>query len=534
MTLARTYLCVTLLVTGCISIPEAKTTSDSATETSPIKNVILMIGDGMGPQQISLAYYYAKYAKNSPYQNEQLMLHQLMNRCNVGLLSTNAYQSIVADSASSATQMALGVESRSEMIGLDADGNPQKSVLELAKEKGMSTGLVSDTRLTHATPASFNAHVMHRSQENDIALQMVEGSADIMLSGGYRHFLPRTVSQPGTRTHRYWKSRLPLGYKLTSKRTDDLDLARHAESRGYELALTKSELDACTGDKVLGLFAPSGMPDGIAMKQARLDPDRETPTLQEMTMHAVNRLAKNPNGFFLMIEGGQIDWAAHANDAGTMLHQMLDFDESVKAVYEWAKDRQDTVVIVTADHETGAFGLSYSKYDIPSGTDLAEQTHRPNFNVGRYETLDRLYQQKKSFHQIFKDFDRLPKKQQKPEVLADMVNESLAFHISVQDARMILRTKTNEYYDRNHQYLSTAEVPAIGDFDAFYVYGKDDRSALLARAISRQQQIVWATGTHTATPVPVIVIGPKHAQQAFEGLHRNYWVGQKIKDFLHL
>lgn len=132
-------------------------------------------------------------------------------------------------------------------------------------------------------------------------------------------------------------------------------------------------LEKAQGDKLLGLFANSGMYDGITYSQTKNDPDRKEPTLKEMTDKALEILSKDKDGFFLMVEGGQIDWAGHSNDAGSMLHEMIKFDETVNAVYQWAKDRDDTLIIVTADHETGSFGFSYSGYNLPKRKNVQEK-----------------------------------------------------------------------------------------------------------------------------------------------------------------
>ncbi len=141
---------------------------------------------------------------------------------------------------------------------------------------------------------------------------------------------------------------------LKSKRKDERNLLTEAQQQGYSLAFNRDMLENAKGEKVLGLFAYSGMNDGIAYSHSKNDPKRTQPSLKEMTEKALDVLSKDKDGFFLMVEGGQIDWAGHSNDAGTMLHELIKFDEAVNSVYEWAKGREDTLVIVTADHETGS------------------------------------------------------------------------------------------------------------------------------------------------------------------------------------
>ncbi len=270
-------------------------------------------------------------------------------------------------------------------------------------------------------------------------------------------------------------------------------------------------LNDANGDKLLGLFSYSGMDDGIAYSNKKADAKRTQPSLKEMTEKAIDVLSKDKDGFFLMVEGGQIDWAGHSNDAGTMLHEMIKFDEAVESVYQWAKDRDDTIVIVTADHETGSFGFSYSSQNLPkpqkrSGEAFAKRDYAPNFNFGSFDILDGLYNQKQSYYGMISQFQKLDKSQQTPQKLAEIVNQNSAFPITAEQAENVLASKPNPYRLAQHKYLAEENVPAINDFDAFFPY--NDRGNLLAREQATGQNIVWGTGTHTHTPVNVFAWGP--------------------------
>ena len=160
-----------------------------------VKNIILLIGDGMGPQQIGLLQEYAMRAPQSIYQGKPTAFEKFAEVSTIGVSMHGPGESLVVDSACSATQLATGVVSNSEMIGLDIDGNRVETILEKAKRLGKKTGLVSDTRITHATPAAFASHQLHRSMENKIAEEMIEtATVDLLLSGGLRHFLPADYS----------------------------------------------------------------------------------------------------------------------------------------------------------------------------------------------------------------------------------------------------------------------------------------------------------------------------------------------------
>ncbi|WP_255611536.1 alkaline phosphatase [Marinobacterium arenosum] len=500
-----------------------------------IRNLILMIGDGMGPQQIGLLESYARKAPHSIYQGKPTAITQIAKDGVTGFSMTNPQGALVVDSACSATQLALGIETGSEVIGIDADGNSVETILEKAKRLGKATGLVSDTRLTHATPAAFAAHQPHRSLENEIAVQMLEVGPDVMLSGGIRHWIPKSTNDKGA-VYQALQEQTGGTVKLKSKRKDDRNLLSEAADKGYQLAFNRAQLDQANG-KVLGLFAYSGMMDGIQYSQTRDDASRVQPTLKEMTMKALDILAKDEDGFFLMIEGGQIDWAGHNNDAGTMLHEMLKFDETVQYVYEWVQGRDDTMVVITADHETGSFGLSYSAANLPeaekrSGPAFANRDYKPNFNFGSFELMDKLYAQNASFPKMMAQLHALPKEQQNAANLAKVINENNAFQVTEAQAARILKTTANPFLKKDHKYMSAERLPQVDDFQAFFVYGEEIHHNLIGRALAEQQNVVWGTGTHTHTPVNVIAWGPEQVTKPLSGLMHHAELGSYMMDLV--
>ncbi len=504
--------------------------------SAEIKNVILLIGDGMGPQQVGLLETYARLAPHSIYQGADTALQTLAKNGRTALSLTHPSDAIVVDSACSATQLAIGKDAPSEALGVDYQGNPQETVLEKAKRLGKATGLVSDTRLTHATPAAFAAHQPHRSLENEIAEQMLEIGPDVMLSGGLRHWIPMHINDKGA-AYQALDKRTGGTIKLKSKRKDNKDLLARAESNGYQLAFNRGQLDQSSGDKLLGLFAASGMADGIRHSRADKTDLSGQPSLKEMTAKAIATLQQDNDGFFLMIEGGQIDWSGHNNDTGTMLHEMLKFDETLAYVYDWVKDRDDTVVIVTADHETGSFGFSYSAANIPSPANLPgkifeDRPYQPNFNFGSPKVLDAIYNQKQSFTDQMAEFYTLTNAEQTAANLARLVNRNNDFTITEAQAVNILATHDNPYYLEDHKYLSAKTLPRVKDFPAFYVYGKEIHLDLIGRELAEQQNVVWGTGTHTNTPVSVMAYGPEQAIKPIAGLMHHSDLGAVIMDMI--
>lgn len=512
----------------------AASSPESQASAGKIKNVIMMIGDGMGPQQVGLLQDFATHSKTDIYKNRETALKLFANSGQVAFSSTTPVGGLVVDSACSATQLATGKPALSEVVGLDIDGNSTETILEMAKAAGKSTGLISDTRITHATPAAFASHQAHRSMENEIAVDMLENNVDVMLGGGLRYWIPQGSSNASADLVTLIDE--PT-VKIKSKRKDDRNLLTQAQTAGYELAFNADQLDAVEGGKVLGLFSYNAMLDGISYTACKKADSCIQPSLADMTTKALDILSKDEDGFFLMIEGGQIDWAAHNNDAGDMLHQLLKFDESIQAVYDWVEDRNDTLVVITADHETGGFSFSYSRKDIPEA-DMsivgdafveANRDYKPNFNFANPDLLDKLYAQKKDFYNIwYQAGGDLGDVEPTSVDLLNAINGNTEFTITQADADRILEHEVNEYQEADHKYLAATEFPKVDDFEEFYVYGEEVHLNLIGRALAKHQNTVWSTGTHTHTPVQVIAWGPKEAQQRFNGLMNHVEVGAQL------
>ncbi|MGZ8241400.1 MAG: alkaline phosphatase [Methylobacter sp.] len=498
----------------------------------------MIIGDGMGPQQVGLLLSYARQAPHSIILNRTTALDRMMEQGRLGISMTYTANTLVTDSAASATQLATGKFAGAEMLGLDKDGNAQENIVEKARRMGKATGLVSDTRITHATPAAFAAHQTHRSHENNIPEDLLATGADVMLSGGLSYWIPEQANDGKSLIHQQLVRATGNNVEIKSSRKDAKNLLNIAQQKGYTLAFNNQQLQQANG-KTLGLFADSGMQNGIVETQQRNDARHAQPTLSEMSAQALKILDRNERGFFLMIEAGQIDWASHRNDTGLLLHEMLRFNDTLNTVLDWAANRQDTLVIVTADHETGGFGFSYSGENIPKphqlpGGAFADGTlFQPNFNFGNPELLDKLYAQRLSYRDIFAQFDALPKDQQTSLKLTELVNRFTAFKITEAQAVKILTTENNPFYKAGHVSLGEKIVPKMEVNGAFFVNQKETRENLLAQAVASSQQVVWATGTHTSTPVYVFVSGPEQTLRPFAKILHHTQLGQLAIAALH-
>ncbi|MBN21437.1 MAG: alkaline phosphatase [Bdellovibrionaceae bacterium] len=502
----------------------------SCEKKESVKNYIYIIGDGMGPQQLGLLWSYAKYAASSPYSDKETWSEKMIKESRMTLSLTNAYHVLTTDSAASATQMASGKKTRPEIVGADYQGDSVESILEIAKSKGLKTGLVSDTRMTHATPAGFGAHEVHRKMENEIASDLIENKIDVLFSGGIRHWIPKDIKKE--RNHfEELKVKTFNRFKIKSKRKDNRNLLKEAEEVGYQVALSKSDLKKIKMTPVLGLFSFGSMPSGIAEERHE---NPNIPRLEELTKKALS-LLENKNGFFLMVEAGQIDYASHNNDAGALLHEMLKFDQVVQTVYSWAKEREDTVVIITADHETGGFGMSYSSFEIPKpipleGNIFKGKDYQPRFQFGKMDQLDLMAKQTKTLEEIYQSWVNLKKKDQTVSYLKKIIFESTGLLLKNEELKSILKREKNNYFYEGHPTLGGKTYPQVNHLKEYYVYGEETFKNLMGHALAKYQGVTWATGTHTHTPVPLIVWGPSRIKDQFKSIsHTTVWGKQMIE-----
>lgn len=295
----RFYL-LTVIVFGALFFGTAQ-------DNSP--NIILMIGDGTGLTQIT-AGMYANGNKTN-----------LESFPTIGLAKTHSSNSLVTDSAASGTAMASGVKTINGAIGISTGNIKSKSILEYSKEQAYTTGLIATSSIVHATPASFYAKVVSRKKYQDIALQLSQSEVDYFIGGGKKHF---------------------------TKRDDKRDLLE--EMQNWSFAKNLKAFDEAT-DEHVGYFTNNDEPERIL--------DGRKPALDQATKSMLNKLSqKDENPFFLMVEGSQIDWGGHANELDYVVSEFLDFDKAIGVAVAFVKENPNTLLIVTADHETGGLGIT--------------------------------------------------------------------------------------------------------------------------------------------------------------------------------
>ena len=297
-----------------------------AVQEGKAKNLILMVADGMNMGTLSLANHYKKRTTGSGTAWMELYGRPGVRR---GLMETWSANSLVTDSAAAGSAWGIGERVNNGSINVTPDGRRPVPAWVRAKQAGKLTGLVTTTRMSHATPASFAANVDHRDEEDRIAEQYLERGVDVVLGGGSEHFAPE-------------------------KRKDGKDLWKRYGKQGYTVLRERAALRAGLGgsERVLGIFGEDHLPYALDLEhEAELR--QQVPSLGEMTEAALERLERGRDGFVLMVEGGRVDHAGHANDAAGILREQLAFDDAVAAGRRFVEKNPETLLIVTTDHGTG-------------------------------------------------------------------------------------------------------------------------------------------------------------------------------------
>ncbi len=295
------------------------------------KNIIFFIGDGMGLAVTDIARIVLK-GKEGYLEFETAPY--------IGITKTYSSDTLVTDSAAAGTALATGHKTNKGWLGMTPDGKIARNIMEAAKEQKKSIGAVTTVTISHATPAAFLAHVDSR-YEGDIVNQYAEKKyMDVLFGGGINYFVPQK--------------------EKFSRRKDNRDIFKEFQESGYDILKNKADLEKAQAKngKMLGVFTPADLPYYL---------DRDiypSPSLKDLTSKAIEVLSRNEEGFFLMVEGGKIDWACHGHDIGAAIYEIYDMDEAVKAALEYLKKEPETLIILTADHETGGVGLSTGDYKI--------------------------------------------------------------------------------------------------------------------------------------------------------------------------
>ncbi|HEX9277405.1 MAG TPA: alkaline phosphatase, partial [Casimicrobiaceae bacterium] len=317
----RWWLLVVVLSTFAGAADMAACAEGAATP----RNIIILFADGVAATQWELGRYSARVLRNQSFAATDVVFRDGA----FGLLSTDSRNALVTDSAAAASAMSTGVKVDNFAVSMTPDGKAPRTAMEAAKSAGRKIGLVTTAEIYDASPAAFSVHAKNRSDAQSIVDQYLAMELDVLVGGGRDYFLPK--SAPG------------------GKRSDGKDMIAAFEQKGYRIARDTRELKNADGAKLLGLFADEDMSFEIDR-----DPAKE-PSMAEMARAALKALSSaSPNGFVLFVENENTDTAGHLNDAAGVMRALWAFDEALKVALDFrSKAPNDTLVIVTGDHETG-------------------------------------------------------------------------------------------------------------------------------------------------------------------------------------
>lgn len=407
-------------------------------QTDSVKNVILLIPDGQSVGGTTLARWYNG---GKPLAVDEMAC---------GLVRTYSSDAAIADSAPSGTAMATGFKSHTGFVGVLPDVNsmpgmnplakgderkPIASVLEAAQLAGKSTGIIATSEIMHATPADFTAHDPSRKNYDNLSEQQVYQDIDVVLGSGEKYFTKEV-------------------------RGDGEDLVSEIKNLGYDYVTSIEEMNSSDSEKIWGMFAPVDMAYDFDR-----DPSKE-PSLAEMTSKAISTLSKNENGFFLLVEGSKVDWAAHANDPIGVISDTLAFDDAVKVALDFAKKDGNTVVISVTDHGNGGITIG---------------------NTATDSNYDKLH--------IDEYIEPLKKATLTGEGVEKLLNDDRSNIVEVM----------SKYYGVDD--LTEEEIKAIKDTEA------GSLNYTVGPIISKRANIGWTTTGHTGEDVPLYIYAPSNCEK---------------------
>jgi alkaline phosphatase len=440
----------------------------SAAELKPVKYVFLFIGDGMSIPQRMMAEEYLKKT-----QNTGLRINAMPQQA---ITTTYASNSFITDSAASGTAIACGEKTNNGAVGVNAKGERLESIAEAAHKNGKKVGIITTVTLNHATPASFYAHRANRGQSYDIALDLV--------ASGFEYF-----GGGGIAGHSGGKSKSKEGKEGEDKQEDIFGLA---EKAGYTVCRTPESIKALrrSAGKVIAAGSETDLPYAI-------DASKDVWKLADFTKQAIE-LLDNPKGFFMMVEGGKIDWMCHANDAATTLVEIIDFDNAVKTAFDFAeKHPSETLIVVTGDHETGGLTLGFA-------------------GTGYESFIELLGNQKASLDVLKKTFTDYAKKN--AEVSFDAVKPLIT------EKSGLLFTEDGKW-KKGTMILTKAEQEELAKKYSDKKY--DELSNAAVRLVNHKSGLAWTSNAHTALPVNTTAWG--QGAEAFFGMIDNTDIAKKLK-----
>lgn len=425
------------------------------TPTGAAKNIIFMVSDGMSTGTLTVAdlLKQSKYGQKTHwmnlYENPDRKFHR-------GLMDMAALDSTVTDSSAAASSWGCGHRINNGAVNYGPNGENYRTILEIFRDAGKATGLVTTTRITHATPAGFATNAESRGMEDEIAEQYSDRNYDLLMGGGNRHF-------------------------SSNSREDGQDLFQKMRNNGCEVARNKAEMNrADKSKKLLGIYFDSHLPYTVDHENISILKEN-IPTLAEMTSEALFRLEQNDNGFILQVEGGRVDHAAHGNDAAGLGFDQIAFDDAVKVVMDYTENRDDTLVILTTDHGNANPGLS---------------AHGRGYRQSPV-MMDTLLNYRRSFEWMYNELD------------FQWSEESPENNVSAERIREVIEFATNTQITKDQS--KKIHTAFRGEFRAPYGQRRG-AGAVMSGVLANYNGIYFISTSHTADYVEIAAWGPGSEQ----------------------
>ena len=430
------------------------------------KYVFFFLADGAGLAHLEIARQYSRQIHNQGFA----IVDKIMKEGSVGVMTTDAADSLSTDSAAAATALAGGCKANIGALGVCADGTPSVSSMELARRRGMRLGLVTNAVVYDASPAAFVCHVANRRDYAAIVNRYLELEPYVLMGGGKDQFLPK--SQTG------------------SRRTDETDIVAAFEKKGYRYSSNKPDLERAVSGKTLGLFSLRDM-------SFELDRDKNNePSVYDMTRAAIKLLHdRNQNGFFAFIESENIDSAGHLSDIASVIHDYREFDRAVGLAYEfYRKYPRETLILVISDHETGGLGFTLALKDL-SNTKGSNQVDGTIADFKKIQTIG------VSLRKAAQILGPNPS----PEAIDKLMRDYFP--------GFILAPEFKEAIVKRQPISRSIFL--------------DPTTNTLGMMIANNTQAYWQTSTHTNQPVLVAALGS--GAERFRGYYDNADFGKKLK-----
>ena len=452
------------------------------------KYIFTFIGDGMSYVQLNAANIYKGVTEKGGIKLGELTVNSFPV---VGSATTQDATSFCPDSASTATAISSGIKTHSGVIGYNVDKQTKpESITEKLKKEGYKIGIVSSVSIDHATPAAFYAHEVSRSNMYNIALQLAQSNFDYFAGG--------SLVQP------------------TGKNKDQVDAFSIIEEKGYKIADTKEEIMALNQDSGKVYAISPKLQDSKAMNYA-VDADKNEIQLKDFVKKGIEVL-DNDKGFFMMVEGGKIDWAGHANDARSNIGDVLALDEAIQVAVDFAsKHPEETLILVTGDHETGGMSIGY-----------ATTGYNTAFNILENQQMSYV-----EFDKLIADYKvSTDKKEANLEQVLPMIKENFGLITKTdKDAKnhpeMVLTDYEYKKLEKAFEETMKDKEDRLTDQEAGILYGGyEPLSVTLTHILNNKAGIGWTSYSHTGVPVPVYAMG--QGQELFSGAYDNTDIFNKL------